>query len=239
MDNEKISRQLQEIYERLFAAFGPQHWWPADEPFEVMVGAVLTQSVAWRNVEQVITGLKAAGAMSPQALRRLSEADIAPLIKPCIYYNVKARKLKALAEWLKDFCRDDLNILFATETAELRRQLLSVWGIGEETADSIVLYAAGKPVFVIDAYTRRIINRLGLTPGGNTYGDYQLLFMDNLAADVKLYNEYHALLVHLGKDVCRRRPLCSRCCLGDICRFGLENIGFFSILVGDPSTSSG
>jgi endonuclease-3 related protein len=224
LDNEKISQQLKEIYRRLFAAFGPQHWWPADEPFEVMVGAILTQSVAWRNVEQAITNLKAAGALSPRALRRLSVAEIAPLVRPCIYYNIKARKLKALVEWFEKCCRDDLNALVAMETADLRRRLLSVWGIGEETADSIVLYAAGKPVFVIDAYTRRIIDRVGLKPNGNSYGAYQSLFAGNLPEDARLFNEYHALLVRLGKNICRSHPLCNQCCLNSVCRFGLETV---------------
>ncbi len=224
MDNQTISQQLQKIYRRLLDACEPQHWWPAEEPFEVMVGAVLTQSVAWRNVEKAITNLKEAGALSPQALRRLGLPEIASLIRPCVYYNVKARKLKALVEWFEKYCRDDLNEMFAIDTGELRRQLLSVWGIGEETADSIVLYAAEKPVFVIDAYTRRIIDRIGLAVDGSSYGAYQSLFMDNLPADVKLFNEYHALLVCLGKNICRSRPLCRQCCLKDICRFGLEAV---------------
>jgi len=224
VDNQTISQQLQKIYRRLLDACGPQHWWPAEEPFEVMVGAVLTQSVAWRNVEKAITNLKEAGALSPQALRRLGLPEIASLIRPCVYYNVKARKLKALVEWFEKYCRDDLNEMFAIDTGELRRQLLSVWGIGEETADSIVLYAAEKPVFVIDAYTRRIIDRIGLAVDGSSYGAYQSLFMDNLPADVKLFNEYHALLVCLGKNICRSRPLCRQCCLKDICRFGLEAV---------------
>ncbi len=217
MDNEKITQKLQEIYKRLFNAYGPRHWWPADEPFEVMVGAVLTQSVSWKNVEKAINNLKEAGAISPAALRRLSVDEIAPLIRPCIYYNVKARKLKALVEWTEEY-GDNLTRIFTIDKEELRRQLLSVWGIGEETADSIVLYAAGKPVFVIDAYTRRIIDRIGLKPEGDRYRDYQALFMDNLPADAGLFNEYHALLVNHGKNVCRTKPLCGQCCLEDICR---------------------
>jgi len=197
--------------------YGPRHWWPADEPFEVMVGAVLTQSAAWLNVEKAIANLKAAEALSPRALRRLNLPELAALIRPSGYYNAKAAKLKALVNWLKECCHDDLKKLFATSTDELRQQLLAVYGIGEETADSIVLYAANKPVFVIDAYTRRIITRLGLAPDGNSYAAYQALFMDNLPPDVTLFNEYHALLVHLGKNVCRRRPLCRQCCLKDIC----------------------
>jgi endonuclease-3 related protein len=210
---------LQKIYHQLLDAYGPQHWWPAEAPFEVMVGAILTQSAAWRNVEKAIANLKSAKALSPQALRRLSLSELSVLIHPCIYYNVKARKLKALADFLGEYCQDDLSKLFANSTDQLRQQLLSVWGIGEETADSILLYAANKPVFVIDAYTRRIINRIGLAPDSSSYTAYQSLFMDNLPPDVALFNEYHALLVRLGKDVCHNRPLCPQCCLRNICHY--------------------
>jgi endonuclease-3 related protein len=209
--------RLEEIYRRLMDGYGPQHWWPAEEPFEVMVGAILTQSAAWGNVEKAIASLKEAGALSPVALRRLPLAELARLIRPCGYYNAKALKLKALAHWLGEYCADDLGRLFKGDTAALRAQLLSIHGIGAETADSILLYAAGKPVFVIDAYTRRILSRLGLAPEGVSYAACQALFMDNLPADSELFNEYHALLVCLAKNVCRRRPQCPECCLADIC----------------------
>ena len=222
MYKQEITQKLQEIYRRLLDTYGPQHWWPAEEPFEVMVGAVLTQAAAWRNVEKAIVNLKNAGALSPGELRRLNLADIATLIRPCIYYNVKAHKLKALADWLGEYCGDNLDRLFAVSTEQLRQQLLSVWGIGEETADSILLYAAGKPVFVIDAYTRRIIDRVGLAPDGDSYSAYQSLFTENLPADVAVFNEYHALLVCLGKDACRKNPLCRQCCLQDVCHFGFN-----------------
>lgn len=224
MDNEEITKMLTEIYDRLLARYGPQRWWPAEEPFEVMVGAVLTQSAAWTNVEKAIASLKEAGALSPQELRRLSLDEVASLIRPSGYYNAKARKLKALVGWLEAGCGDDLDILFTVDAGSLREQLLAVHGIGPETADSIILYAAGKPAFVIDAYTRRIIDRAGLTPEGKGYDAYQVLFMDNLPADTGMYNEYHALLVNLGKEVCRRnRPLCSKCCLRDLCELGINS----------------
>ena len=210
---------LADIYRRLLGRFGPQHWWPADEPFEVIVGAILTQSAAWGNVEKAIENLRGAGALSPQALRQLPKAKLAALVYPCGYYNAKALKLRALADWLGNHYQDDLDRLFALDAAELRRQLLSVHGIGPETADSIVLYAAGKPVFVIDAYTRRIFSRLGLAPNKDSYSAYQKFFEDNLPQDVKLFNEYHALLVCLGKNVCRRQPLCGECPLNDVCQF--------------------
>ena len=197
--------------------YGSQHWWPAQEPFEVIVGAILTQSAAWGNVEKAIANLKSAEALSPKALRRLSLSEVAALIRPCGYYNAKALKLRSFAHWLGEHFNDNLSQLFASDINYLRQQLLSIYGIGQETADSIILYAAGKPIFVIDAYTRRIINRIGLAPDGNSYSAYQTLFMNNLPADVRLFNEYHALLVCLAKDACRSRPLCQQCCLSNIC----------------------
>ena len=217
MDKRLISQALQDIYRRLMDCYGPQHWWPAEGPYEMMVGAVLTQSAAWSNVERAIANLKTVGALSPKALRGLPLPELAGLIRPCGYYNAKALKLKSLANWLGEFCGDNLNLLSVNNTDALREQLLSVHGIGEETADSIILYAVGKPVFVIDAYTRRIVDRLGLEPEGSSYAAYQDLFMNNLPADTELFSEYHALLVCLAKQVCRRRPLCHNCCLSGIC----------------------
>jgi len=221
MGSELMPETLMGIYRRLMDRYGPQHWWPANGPFEVMVGAILTQSAAWGNVEKAIANLKGAGALSPQRLRQLPQAEIAALVYPCGYYNAKAAKVKALACWLGDSFHDDLERLLAIETDRLRHELLGVHGIGEETADSIVLYAANRPVFVIDAYTRRILHRIGLAPRVEKYREYQLLFMDNLPRDVQLFNEYHALLVRLGKDACRRQPQCLRCCLlPGVCSFG-------------------
>ncbi len=193
------------------ACYGPQHWWPADEPFEVIVGAILTQSAAWTNVEKAIANLKAAGALSPPALRQLPASEIAELIHPSGYYNAKARKLKAFVDWFGAEFNDSLDSMAGSDTASLREKLLSVHGIGDETADSILLYAAGKPVFVIDAYTRRIVDRLGLTPKGNSYAAYRALFMDNLPHDTRMFNEYHALLVAVGKTYCRKTPHCGSC----------------------------
>jgi endonuclease-3 related protein len=207
------------IYHRLLDRFGPQHWWPAEEPFEVIIGAILTQSAAWGNVEKAIKNLRGAGALSPRALRKLPRAKLAELVYPCGYYNAKALKLKAFALWLGNHYQDDLDKLFALDAADLRQQLLTVHGIGPETADSIILYAAGKPVFVIDAYTRRIMSRLGLAPERDSYATYQALFRESLPTDAQMFNEYHALLVCLGKKVCRRQPLCADCCLSDLCRF--------------------
>ena len=213
MDGQKVSEILRDIYRRLLDRYGPQHWWPAREPFEVIVGAILTQSAAWTNVEKGIGNLRTAGALSPDMLRRLPEAKLADLIHPCGYYNVKARKLKAFADWFGNRYNDDLDKLFTDDIDYLRQQLLGIYGIGEETADSIMLYAGNKPIFVIDAYTRRIIDRMGLSPHGNSYSAYQAFFMANLLADAGLFNEYHALLVRLAKKVCKARPLCRDCCL--------------------------
>ena len=204
------------------ARYGPQHWWPAQEPFEVIVGAILTQSAAWGNVEKAIANLKAAKALSPNTLRQLSLYEVATIIRPCGYYNAKALKLKSFAHWLGEYYNDNLSELFANNIDPLRQQLLSIHGIGQETADSIILYAANKPIFVIDAYTRRIINRIGLAPDSNSYTAYQALFMDNLPTDARLFNEYHALLVRLAKDVCRKSPLCQQCCLNNLCHFYLQ-----------------
>ena len=213
----KKSNLLLAIYHHLYKRYGPQHWWPGETPFEVMVGAILTQSAAWQNVEKGIDNLKTADALSPMALRQLPIEEIARLIHPCGYFNTKATKLKALVDWLSEVCNDNLEKLFTTETEDLRKQLLAVHGVGPETADSILLYAANKPVFVIDAYTRRILTRLGLAPQKDTYDDYQRLFMQALPHNTQLFNEYHALLVRLGKTVCRKQPLCQECCLFDIC----------------------
>lgn len=213
MDGQAISRILWSIYRKLWDEYGPQHWWPAREPFEVIVGAILTQTTAWSNVEKGIENLRSTGKLSPGALRSVSITELAGLIRSCGYYNVKARRLKAFVAWLGKEYDDSLEELFSSDIDDLRSRLLTVYGIGEETADSILLYAGEKPVFVIDAYTRRIIYRLGLSPKNNCYSAYQKLFMENLPADVQLFNEYHALLVNLSKEVCRTKPLCQDCCL--------------------------
>jgi endonuclease-3 related protein len=212
------SEVLFNIYQRLLERYGPQHWWPGDGPFEVMVGAILAQSSAWHNVEKAIANLKSASVMSPSALRRLPIDELARLIQPSGYYNTKALKLKALVNWLGESYQDSSDKLFALDMNLLRQQLLKVYGIGPETADSILLYAANKPIFVIDAYTRRIISRLGLAAEKDDYDVYQTLFMDALPRDAELFNEYHALLVRAGKEACRKQPLCERCCLFEVCR---------------------
>ena len=212
---------LADIYHRLFACFGPQHWWPGDTPFEVIVGAILTQSASWHNVEIAINSLKQEKKLTPRALREISLDELGKLIHSSGYYNAKAKKLKALAEWLGKY-GDDLNKAFAGEIRKKREELLAIHGVGPETADSILLYAAGKAVFVIDAYTKRIIERVGIAPQQNSYDAYQRFFTSNLEQDARLFNEYHALLVKLGKDVCRKKALCPVCCLQEICNYSQE-----------------
>ncbi len=216
---------LQEVFRRLLACYGPQHWWPGDGPFEVAVGAILTQSAAWGNVEKAIANLKAAGAMDPAALHEMGEREIAELIRPSGYFNTKARKLKAFVEMLYAQAGGELERLLALPAGELRRLLLSTHGIGPETADSIVLYAAGKPSFVIDAYTRRIFQRIGLRPANDSYESWQRLFMDALPSDPDLFNEYHALIVAHGKALCRKVPRCRECVLLELCQFGKRAVG--------------
>jgi endonuclease-3 related protein len=215
---------LLDIYQRLHTAYGPQQWWPGDTPFEIIVGAILTQSAAWTNVEKAIDNLKAAGALSPEGVRTLSEGDLAQLIRPSGYFNAKARKLKAFIETLYAQFDGDLDRLLRTPRHQLRELLLATHGIGPETADAIILYAADKPAFVIDAYTRRTFARLGLAPDADSYDDWQRLFAESLPPDASLFNEYHALTVRHGKEVCRKMPLCPKCPLLDACPTGKRTI---------------
>ncbi len=203
--------RISAVYHRLHAAYAPQHWWPADSPWEVIVGAILTQSAAWTNVEKAIANLKQVGILSPAGILATSQDDLARLVYPSGYYNAKARKLKAFAQRLHDRFHGRLEELLTLDPAALRVELLSIHGVGPETADSIILYAAGKPTFVVDAYTRRIACRLGLAEPSASYADVQSLFSANLPADAPLFNEYHALFVRLGKEACRKRPLCQQC----------------------------
>lgn len=208
---------LQEIYDRLLARYGPQHWWPGETPFEVVVGAILTQNTSWANVERAISGLCAHSLLSPEAIQENCEQDLAVVIRACGYHNMKARRLKVFVDHLYRVHDGRLSHLLAMETDALRSELLSIWGIGEETADSIVLYAAGKPSFVVDAYTRRVFSRLGLCAPNEKYSPLRNTFMDNLATDTRLYNEYHALLVRHGKETCRKRlPRCQCCPLASL-----------------------
>jgi len=203
---------LMDIYTRLFEAFGPQHWWPGETPFEVMIGAILTQNTAWKNVEKAIACLKEEGIMEPEGLAQAKIGRLAGLIRASGYYNQKARKIVRFMKFLKD--EYDLNVkkMKKESLLSLREKLLQVNGIGPETADSILLYALEMPIFVVDAYTYRVFSRHSFIAEDTTYDEMQALFMDNLAHDAKLFNEYHALIVRLGHTFCRKTPLCP---LGD------------------------
>jgi len=216
----RLSDLLLEVYERLLGHHGPQHWWPAETCFEVIIGAILTQAVAWSNVEKAIANLKAAQVLDPAALHALPADELAHLIRPAGYYNAKARKIKAFAAHLREHYQYDLDALLSKEVRILRDELLSIHGIGPETADSIILYAAGQPVFVVDAYTRRLLSRLGLVSNNTDYGGVQATFEDNLPHQTSLFREYHALIVCHGKSICRRKPFCAACPLLPICTFG-------------------
>jgi endonuclease-3 related protein len=203
---------LEAYYRALLRRFGPRGWWPAETPFEVMVGAILTQNTAWTNVEKAILNLKALGLLDPRRLQEVDAATLAAALRPAGYYNVKAKRLKSFIDWFMARAGGDAEKLRGADPTGLREELLEVRGIGRETADSILLYALGVPVFVVDAYTHRVLSRHGLVPEeGATYEEMQELFEKALPRDVKLYNEFHALIVTVGKEFCRPRPRCDTC----------------------------
>lgn len=201
--------------------FGPQRWWPGDTPFEVMVGAILTQNTAWANVEHAIAALKNIDELSVPAILHMEDAALAVLIRPAGYFNVKARRLKALCRFLDaaGVAQTPERLTELGSPAELRARLLEIHGVGEETADSILLYAFNLPTFVVDTYTRRIFSRLGLINAADRYADIQARFHKELPTDCALFNEYHALIVTLGKHLCRPKPDCPTCPLLAICPY--------------------
>ena len=206
-----ISETLSEIYQLLYDAFGPQHWWPGDTPFEIVTGAILTQNTNWANVEKAIKNIKSMRYLTPEALNRLDLSQLAELIRPAGYYNIKAKRLKSFIKWLFDNYDGKMSSLELVNTEQLRAELLSIKGVGRETADSILLYAMGRPVFVVDAYTARITLRHELIDPGADYEQLRELFETNLTEDVRLFNEYHALLVRVGKEFCRPKAKCHGC----------------------------
>lgn len=205
----------QAVYQRLFDAYGPQHWWPGETPFEIMVGAILTQNTAWTNVERAIANLQAAELLDPTAIVAADLPTLATCLRPSGYFNVKAERLRAFCDWF--LTQGGLPGLSALDTTALRRALLAVKGVGPETADDILLYAFERPVFVVDAYTRRIFSRLGLVAADIGYEPLRARFEQTLEPDVALFNEYHALIVRHGKEVCRPKPRCAECCLRPHC----------------------
>ena len=211
------SDQLQEIYRRLDDYFGPLNWWPADTALEVIIGAILTQNTNWSNVEKAIDTLKLADLLNFDALLNMPEEQLAGLIRSAGYHSLKARRVKNLLEMIATEYDGDLDLLFDQNTATAREALLRVKGIGPETADSILLYAGEHPVFVVDAYTHRILSRHSMVPESCDYQTIQDLFMDNIEHDAALYNQFHALMVMTAKRFCRKRdPLCSECPLGPL-----------------------
>ena len=210
-------KAYQEVYDRLLTHFGPQHWWPGETAIEIVVGAVLTQNTNWLNVTRAIANLQNAGGLSYSALLEMSMEDLALHVRPSGYYNVKSKRLKNLLLMIRDRYDGDLQRLLQDETQTARDNLLAVQGIGPETADSILLYAGGQPVFVVDAYTHRVFSRHGLIAEESDYHSIQEEFVSRLPADSALYNEYHALLVMLGKNFCKKTtPLCEQCPLRGI-----------------------
>jgi len=212
---------LHRLYEVLLESYGPQSWWPADSPFEVMVGAVLTQNTAWNSVERAISQLRKNCDMTPERLLLIPEEKLEELIRPSGYFRQKAARVRGLCRFLLENGGKDLSRLAVLPTSELRERFLALKGIGPETADSILLYAFGRPVFVVDAYTVRLLERLDILPGKGSYGEVQDLFMRSLPPDAGLFNEYHALLVTHAKERCRKKaPLCKTCPLNGRCDFG-------------------
>lgn len=221
MSDKEIGKQLKAIYRALYRAYGPQHWWPGDTPFEVLVGAVLTQNTAWANVEKAIANLKRERVLTFSRMVNAVPQKLASLIRPSGYFNIKTKRLRHLLLFIHTRYSDSLEKMFEVDSAKLRQQLLEINGIGPETADSILLYAGEKSFFVIDAYTRRIFSRQGLISGNADYQTLQSLFMENLPRNTQLYNEYHALIVRIGKEHCKKvRPLCSGCPILPHCRMG-------------------
>ena len=213
---------LADVYTLLHREYGPQGWWPGDGPLDVVFGAILTQAAAWTNVEMALANLKQAGCWSLEAVHLKPQDELAAIVRPSGYFNAKARKLKAFAAHVIANHSGDLERFLDQDMGPLREELLAIHGIGPETADDIILYAAGKPSFVIDSYTRRIVGRLGIAPRGmpDSYQAHQDLFHENLPPDARMFNEYHALLDRHAKDTCAKAPRCGGCCLVEMCATG-------------------
>ena len=214
------------IYKSLYKSFGPQHWWPARTKFEIIVGAILTQQTTWRNVEKAIDNLRKNRLLTIKNLANAPLRKIEKLVQPTGYYREKSKRLKEISTYLLKHYQGGLKGLFKKDTKNLREELLSLRGIGKETADSILLYAGEKLIFVVDAYTKRVFSRLGLLPSSD-YDKIRMFFEDNLPKNIRIYQEFHALLVKLGKEFCKKRPLCKFCPLfkySEPKRFALHSI---------------
>jgi len=207
-----LEKTLKDYYKSLYSSFGPQGWWPGRTRFEVIIGAILTQNTAWGNVEKAIRNLKREKFLTPEKMRGLPHAELAALLRPAGYFNIKAGRVGNFLDHLFENYGGRLGVFLRKDQAGLRKELLGINGIGPETADSILLYAANYPEFVVDAYTRRIFSRHGISREDMGYEELKSIFMDNLPADADFFNEYHALIVRTGKEYCRNRaPRCSEC----------------------------
>lgn len=211
-----MTNTVQQVYQRLLESFGPQYWWPGESPFEVMIGAVLVQNTSWKNVEKAIGNLKDQDLLEPHALYEVPAEELEELIRPAGYYRVKARRLRSLLEFVVERYGGSLAAMFRTDPPTLRNELLGVHGVGPETADSILLYAGGIPVFVVDMYTHRVLARHGWIGFDAGYFELQEHFQSSLAEDAAMFNEFHALLVRLGHVHCRKTPKCEGCPLADL-----------------------
>ena len=215
-----MRKKLLKLYDTLHAEYGELNWWPAETPFEIIIGAILGQATAWRNAAKAIDNLKAANLLDPEGMGKLSQDELETLILPSGYYRAKAKKVRAFLTHLQAHHNNQLDSLFAGELPTLREELLSIYGIGEETADCILLYAAKKPSFVVDTYTYRLFERLGWFGGKFHYGRLRGIFMENLPHDSQLFNQYHALIVRHGARICQKTPQCERCLLRSECPTG-------------------
>lgn len=213
---DNLDKKINELYHQLRAEHGNLRWWPADTPFEVALGAILTQATAWRNVEKALDNLKTADAFTPEKIHQINQDELEKLLHPSGYFRMKAKKVRAFVEHI---VKRPMKVMFEQNVPELREELLSIYGVGPETADSIILYAAEKPSFVVDTYTYRLISRLGWIEGRFHYERLRSLFMDNLPHEVNLFNEYHALIVRHGARVCKKTPDCEACCLQSQCQY--------------------
>lgn len=209
------AKTILNIYQTMLDTLGPQQWWPGETPFEIVIGAILTQNTNWSNVEKAIRNLKTAGRLSPAGIHELSTTELAQLIRPSGFFNVKAKRVKTFINWLFSRYEGNLSRMFSQDLQMLRDELLSVKGIGPETADSILLYAGNMPTFVVDAYTHRIFSRHGFISEESTYDEMKTFFEENLPKEVALFNEYHALLVQIGKRYCKPKKACEPCPLKD------------------------
>jgi len=219
-NTDLLTNFLENIYQSLYKRYGPQYWWPADNPFEIALGAILGQNTNWNNAEKALAALRSANMLSPVKINKISQPKLAQLIYSSGFYNVKAKTIKLFVKYLYHRFNNNINAMEYVDMDSLRKELLDLFGIGQETADDILLYIAKKPSFIIDSYTRRIVDRLQLSSLPKPYSYYKTFFMDALPKNYLIFGEYHALLIALAKDTCRINPICMKCCLISMCQTG-------------------